>query len=242
MGKVVTVTSGKGGVGKSSICCHLGRALAQKGKSTVILELDCGLRGLDIMLGVSQSVYDLGDIIHNRCNIRDAITSVPGCRGLSLLCAPAQFERFPTKDEIQTICLALKKIYDYVLVDTSAGYGLMDVIPSVSDLILLTVTPDPICIRDGGLVAALLREKQASQIRLIINRVSKQTLKRKMVSDLDAVIDGVGVQLIGVIPEQREFWTCTAKGEPLSPSGLSGRVFNAIASRVDEAHTPLVLQ
>lgn len=242
MSKVISVTSGKGGVGKSSFSCLLGRALAAKGKATVILELDCGLRGLDIMLGVSDSVYDFNDILHGRCSIKDAVNYVPDCKNLSLINAPSQFERFPTKEEVSAICSALKTKYDFVIIDTTAGYGLTDALATVSDTILLLVTPDPICVRDAAIVAAVLRKNKAAELRLIINKVSKEALKKDMVPDLDAVIDGVGVHLLGVVKDQQDIWYSTAKGLPLSTGSLSERTFQAIAKRLTGEHTPLVVQ
>lgn len=241
MSSVVSVTSGKGGVGKSSFCCYLARALASQGKSTVVVELDCGLRGLDIMLGVSESVYDFGDLLSGRCELSDAVCPVPGTSNLFLIAAPSAFERFPTCDEVSFLCRRLKSKFDYIVIDTSAGYALTKIIPQVSDQVLLIVTPDPVCVRDASLVAGCLRQTGNQPLRLVINKVNRNTVKKELMPDLDAVIDRVGVQLLGVIPEHREILFGSAKGLPLEPGRLPAKVFRAIAARLDGEHVPLTV-
>lgn len=242
MSRVVSVASGKGGVGKSSFCCYLARALAQAGKSTVIVELDCGLRGLDIMLGVDGSVFDLGDYLSGRCEISDTVCPVPGANGLYLVSAPSAFERFPTVDEIASFCRRLKSRFDYIIIDTSAGYALTRVVPRVSDLVLLIVTPDPVCVRDAAVVADVVRRANDVPLRLVINKVSKTSVKKELVTSLDTVIDGVGVQLIGAVPEHREILIASAKGLPLEPNRLPARVFRAVAARLEGEQVPLLIR
>lgn len=242
MSRVVSVTSGKGGVGKSSFCCYLARALASQGKTTVVVELDCGLRGLDIMLGVTETVYDFGDVLSGRCAVSDAVCPVPDASNLFLIAAPSAFERFPTCEEVSTLCSRLKNKFDYIVIDTSAGYALTKIIPQVSDLVLLIVTPDPVCVRDAAVVANLLREAGNNSLRLVINKVTKNTVKKDMMPDLDAVIDRVGVQLLGVIPEHREIWVGSAKGQPLGAGKTPEKVFRAIARRLQGEFVPLVVQ
>lgn len=243
MGKVVSVASGKGGVGKSTFCCHLGRALAELGKSTVILEMDSGLRGLDIMLGVADSLYDFSDFVNNRCTLKDATLHVPNCPKLFLISAPVQYQHTLTPQQFYAICGALKSKYDYVLVDASAGYVLTNVMPRVSDLICVIVTADPLAVRDAEVFVDTIRQFEASApIRLIVNKISKETIKGRMVNDLDQVIDQVGVQLLGVLPESQEIWNNTSKGFPLKATGVPIKIFQAIANRIDGKHIPLVLR
>lgn len=233
MSKVIAVTSGKGGVGKSTFCTHFGRALAAKGKKTIIVEFDSGLRGLDIMLNVSDTVYDLGDVIEGRCSLRDAITLSDDTGKLFLLPAPAKFSGFLRADELEILCKALRSEFDQIVLDVPAGMAMAEGIAKVSDLILLLVTPDPICVRDVSFYAHTLKEelKAKAEIRLVINRAQRDTIKHQMIKNFDEIIDQVSAQLIGVLPELKEIYLKTASGQPLKAGSLEEKIFSAIADR-----------
>lgn len=240
-GQIVAITSGKGGVGKSTLCCYLGRALAHRGETTIILELDSGLRSQDIMLGVTNTVYDFGDVLAGHCSLKDAVHAVPDCDRLFLLSAPAFFERFPDKQEMAFVCRALRKRFDYILIDSSAGYGVTKALSSVADQVLLVATPDPVCVRDVALMAQTLRENGVGSIRLVINKLSHQALRKKLVKNLDQVIDQIGVQLIGVLSEQQAIFMGSAQGKPLPDGSFSSKLFDAIAGRMQGEQIPLLI-
>lgn len=233
MGETIAVVSGKGGVGKSTISCCLGRAFAQRGLKTVLVELDSGLRGVDIMLGLSNTVYDLDDLLQGRCQIEEAIQQVDDS-SLYAICAPVKLQRLPDQEDFMILCSALLTEFDLVLLDAAAGCMMADCIASVASLLLTVVTPDPICVRDAALLTELFRYDLHAEanMRLIINRVNPDLVKKGLIRDLDEVIDTTGVQLIGVLPEDVSLCEATAKGRDLEEKSLLHKVFAAIAGRI----------
>ena len=202
--KVIAITSGKGGVGKSTLTVSLGIAAASSGKRVLLIEMDVGLRGMDIMLGLNNVVYDLGDLLEGRCNISSAIVPSPNIPELYAIVAPVLMGQIVLQD-IQLLVEGLRAYFDLIFLDMPAGLGLgIRATCAVSDLALIISTPDPVCIRDGNQVVRELAARGFTSHRLIINRVNRRFIRRRVVQNLDEVIDGVGSQLIGVIPEDPE--------------------------------------
>ena len=199
------VASGKGGVGKSTVCAMLGKSLAKSGKKVLVVELDFGLRCLDIILGVSnRAVFDLSDVISGRCAPKDAVVRCDACENLYVTVAPND----PSFDfDNQQFSDFLKKLYgvfDYVFIDTPAGMGRpMEVAAALCDSALIVATPDLVCVRDGSKAADRLKALGVSDIRLIINRVNVSEPTKNSIYDFDSIIDIVSVQLIGVVPDDR---------------------------------------
>lgn len=244
MSKIIAITSGKGGTGKSSICSELGFALAKQGHRTLIIELDFGLRCLDIMLGVKDDItYDLGTVLRGECDIYKATTQVKLASNLSIVCAPEDPFAKVDADTISKICTEMRKYYEFVIVDTSAGTNesVFDVVEQ-SDLILINTTPDPICVRDARTMSDEFYKRGNKKQRLIINKVNPEILKEELVPDLDSIIDTVGVQLIGVIPDDDAVVISTGKGVPLPSSSPSFKAFDAISKRIKGEDIPLTLK
>jgi len=244
MSKIIAVTSGKGGTGKSSICSGLGYALAKQGHRTIIIELDFGLRCLDIMLGVKNDItYDLGSVLDGKCDIYKATTQVRMASNLSIVCAPedpfAQLEA----EQIKNICQEMRKYYEYIIVDTSAGISssVFDIVEQ-SDLILIVTTPDPICVRDGRTMSDEFYKRGNKKQRLIINKMNRVIFGEELVSDLDEIIDTVGVQLIGVIPDDDAVTIATGKGEPIPSKSEAFIAFDAISKRIKGEDIPLTVK
>lgn len=242
MGKALAVTSGKGGVGKSTFCCNIAKALVNQGKTVVLLELDFGLRGLDLMLGVSNTiVYDLGDLFQNRCTVNDII--VQAQQGLSLIAAPLRFGVDVQAKDLVFLISLLKEHYDYVLVDSPAGFGLaFEVITTAADQIFVITIPDLISVRDANNVVRELLERKFHNFRLIINRVNRKTLKKSGIDDLDYIINETGAQLMGVIPEDSDFARYIAQAKPIDPNSAVYKVFENVAQRVLGKYVPLLVQ
>lgn len=240
--QVAAIASGKGGVGKSTLAVGLGTAAALAGKQTLIMEFDAGLRGVDIMLGLSGIVYDLGDLLEGRCNISNAILESPAVPGLFVIAAPSSMTGRMEMEDIRLLVDGLRPHFDLILLDMPAGLGLsVRAVCAAADFALIVATPDPVCIRDGGKLVQSLTENGFENHRLIINRVSRTLLKRQIVRDLDDVIDGVGSQLIGVIPEDHETQLALAAGRPSEPRGDMRKVCSAIVKRMAGEYIPLIV-
>ena len=230
MARVLSVTSGKGGVGKSTLCVGLGMAYALLGKSVLM------------MLGISDRiVYDLGDLLEGRCNINKAIVESPWNPNLNVIVAPVTMESSIAMEDVQILVSGLRPHFDVIILDTPAGLGLSMRIAAASDLALVVTTPDSVCIRDGGKVVGALQKAHMSHHRLVINRVNSKLVKKQIVTDLDEVIDGVGSQLIGVLPDDQEMQLVTSKGLPLTADTRIVRICKAIALRIEGEYIPLLV-
>lgn len=244
MGNIITITSGKGGTGKTTICAGLSYAMALKEKKILLIELDLALRALDIMLGLDERVvYDLGDVLENNCDVLDAIVSSELYPNISLIASPVDISKKFDVDDIIKVCLDLKPSYDYIIIDTPAGVGVGCYIsPKIADLTLLVVTPDPICIRDARKMVNLMREYNYNNTRLIINRANRLVIKNKIIKNYDEIIDSVSVQLIGVIPEDKNIPLSTFRGQSFENNTNSFLIFQNIASRLMGDYIPLVVK
>ena len=242
--KLIAVTSGKGGTGKSSICYGIGYTLAKQGNRTLIIELDFGLRCLDIMFGMSGRVdYDLGDVLKGKRQILDAVATVPSASNLSILCAPKDPFMKVTAEQVVEICRNIRKYFDYIIIDTGAGINshVFDIVEQ-ANLILVVTTPDPICIRDATMMSDEFYKRGNKRQRLIINKVSPKDLKSGMINDLDEIIDAVGIQLVGVIPEDYALKEATGKGIALLPNSPALAAFDAISKRLMGDQIPLTIK
>lgn len=242
MAEIMLVASGKGGVGKSVTCAMLGVELAKRGKKVLVLEMDSGLRGMDIIFGVEDSVvFDLSDILLSRCPPIKAIMKCPYQEGLELIVAPFEHSFVPDKDDLTVLCKGLSKYYDYLIIDTPAGLGKnFDVALTVADKALLVVTPDLISVRDGKKISDVITASGVTNIRLVINKVDTRAVKTKGIRDLDDVIDKTGVQLIAVIPFEEKIIEYTSKGEALPISNAAYRAYRSLASRVEGEYVELL--
>ncbi|HAG14115.1 MAG TPA: septum site-determining protein MinD [Ruminococcus sp.] len=244
MSKTIAVTSGKGGTGKSSICAGLGYTLAKQGSRTLIIELDFGLRCIDIIFGMTGQIkYDLSDVLDGKVSAVDAVTRVPMASNLFVLCAPKNPFLQVTVEQIIDICQSVRKYYDYIIIDTGAGINnhVFDIVEQ-ANLILVVTTPDPICVRDAQMMSDEFYVRGNRRQRLIINKVSKKALGAQLVRDLDEIIDTIGVQLIGVIPEDYQLVISTGKGEPIPSTAPSLAAFDAISKRLRGENAPLTVK
>ena len=243
MSKIIAVTSGKGGTGKSTVCAGLGYTLAKQGHRTLIIELDFGLRCLDIMFGMENSIkYDLGDVLNGKKETLDAIAQVPMASNLNLLCAPKTLTPV-TAEQIVEICTSIKKYFEYIIIDTGAGINshVFDIVEQ-SNLIIIVSTPDPVCIRDASLMSDEFYNRGNKSQRLVINKVSKRVIGNELVLNLDEIIDKVGVQLIGVIPDDFKMTVATGKGNPIPSDSSALRAFDAISKRLGGEFVPLTVK
>lgn len=243
MSKIIAVTSGKGGTGKSTVCAGLGYTLAKQGHRTLIIELDFGLRCLDIMFGMEGTIqHDLGDVLSGKKKVLDAVSQVSMASNLSILCAPKTLTSV-SAEQIVDICRSIKKYFEYIIIDTGAGINshVFDIVEQ-ANLILVVTTPDPVCIRDASLMSDEFYNRGNKSQRLIINKASKRIIGSQLVSHLDEIIDKIGVQLIGVIPDDFKLTVSTGKGEPIPTDSEALKAFDAISKRLGGEFIPLTVK
>lgn len=242
MAKVIAVTSGKGGVGKSTLSTGIGYALALRGEKVLLIDGDAGLRCLDHMLGITDHLlFDISDIIAGNCQPHQAIYSSSWHPDLHLLSASHTYERDLTPGVLRQLTEFFSKYYDYILIDAPAGLGTgVRAAVSAADLTLVVATPDPISLRDATAVRQAFSETGKGEQRLLINRFFSRTFRKsKYFRTLDEVIDNCGIQLLGLLPEDRSLGTTVAKGLPLPPSSMLLRAFRRIAARLEGEHIPI---
>ena len=245
MSQIIAVTSGKGGAGKSFTSVGIATALSCLKKKVIILELDVGLRCIDVMLGIENKiVYDLGDVINENCNISDAIVKTNVNDYFDYIPAPTNIDtNFDFENALQCIRVLRRMNYDYIIIDTPAGVGLSLLsIRKLSDLAIIVTTPDLTCVRDGAKVASLLESYDFKNYKLIINKVQKQSFKNSPIHNLDDVMDGVGASLLGVIPLDAQFEKCMFNGIPLSSNDKILSIFTAIAKRIEGEYVSLIIE
>ncbi len=239
MGKVVAIASGKGGTGKSTVTAFLARALAEQGKSTLVVEADFGLRSLDLILGAEQTLYDCSDVLQERCRLSEAVVPV-GRMGLWLLPGGNDPDSLPDPQRWSRLLELCRRCYDYTFVDLPGGLGgLVRQSCAAADLTLAVVTPDIVSVRDCAQLSRVLLQLGVDRQKLIINRVPKKLTGR--IQDLDEVIDKTGIMLQGVVPYSEELSEAAAMGRPL-PGGKTKTVFASIAARLCGQKRPLCIR
>ena len=241
MGEVIVVTSGKGGTGKSTTCAALGVAIARRGKSALLIDTDCGLRCLDLLLGVSEKIlFDLGDVLMGNCEPLKSIYPVSGfANKLSVMPAPNSVDSYGLLNDLSRLVKGLSAYYDYVLIDSPAGLDIgFKATCAVADMVLVVVTPEPSSIRDGEKTAQHLFRDIECPVRLIINRFKRALLKNQAAKNIDAIIDKIGVQLIAVVPDDKSVSMTVAVGKPLPEKSPAGAAFSRLADRIQGANIP----
>lgn len=240
LAKIILVASGKGGAGKSTVSALLGEAFASKKHRALIIELDSGLRSLDVALGVTENiVFDLGDIIRGSCDIRDAVAPCPFCEGLSLIPAAAK-QILVSSDTINEISAAIGEEYEYIILDCPAGIGeALENAAGCADVGLVVATPDPSSVRGARSAGALLASLGVPERRLIIERCPKKAKNLAPIKNLDEIIDGAELRLIGVIWEDPMTRSAMDSGTSLSYESPNYQTFRDLSERICGKNIPL---
>ncbi len=242
MGAITVITSGKGGVGKSTVTTNLGLALVNRGKRVLLIDGDAGLGCLDHMLGVSeQQAFDIADVVAGRVDPIGAVYSSPLAEGLFLLPAPLSEDDIISPDIMKQLVTVLARYYDHVLIDSPAGVGggFLSAIASAQRALVVS-TPDPVCLRNANKTRVLLERIGLSQQRLVINRFSSYNFRTQgFYRDLDSVIDSAGIRLIAVIPEDTLLAAAASKAEPAPQKSAGAMAFSRLAARLEGEHVPL---
>lgn len=234
MAKIFSVASGKGGVGKSTVCCHLARSMAWHGEKTLIIEMGCGFRGLDVFLNIDQIVYDFGDVVEKRCDVFDAIHSVKDCELLNLLPASMNFETGSKKIDYNYIFDALQEEYDNIILDLPLKYDVLCDIKEFVDYCLMVVTPDPICVRNTSMFVNFIHDEFEKDIdmKLIVNKISRKAFRRGFIDNIDSIIDETQLQFLGGLPQSESIILANCNGSALKKRSLEYRIFDAIYERL----------
>lgn len=235
--RVVTITSGKGGVGKTTVTANLSVALAMRGQRVVAIDADIGLRNLDVMLGLeNRIVYDLVDVVEGRCRLRQALVRDKRLEDLFLLPAAQTRDKSAVRiEDMVRVCEELRGSFDFLLIDSPAGieHGFRTAL-APADEVLVVTNPEVAAVRDADRVIGLLEAEGKGPARLIINRLKPDLVRRGDMLDTAAVIELLAIDLIGIIPEDEAVITAANTGRPvaLSDNSLAGREFHNIARRL----------
>ena len=237
MGEVIVITSGKGGVGKTTTTANLGSALAMRGKKVVLLDTDIGLRNLDVVMGLeNRIVYDIVDVIEGKCKLRQALIKDKRFTDLFLLPAAQTRDKDAiNEDEMIRLTQRLKEEFDYIIVDCPAGFeqGFKNAI-SGADRAIVVTNAEISSIRDADRIIGLLEASNIRNPELIINRIRPDMVKRGEMMDVEDILDLLSIDLIGVVPEDENIITQTNKGEPAvaNKKAASGKAYIEIARRI----------
>jgi len=244
MGRSIVITSGKGGVGKTTATANIGTALAMLGRSVVVVDADIGLRNLDIVMGLDERVvYTSMDVIEGVCDLEQALIRDKRSENLKLLAASQRNDKTDVQPEqMKKLCDQLKETYDYVLIDSPAGieHGFKIAATSAEEGLIVT-TPEVAAIRDADRIIGLLQSMKLSPLHLIINRLAVGMVRKgNMMSQRD-ILDILSINLIGVVPRDKSIIISTNRGSPLalSTNSHAGRAFKRIAQRINGKEVPI---
>lgn len=243
-GQCIAVVSGKGGTGKTSFTAGVGSALAQSGLRVLCVDCDVALRNLDLALGLTdRALMDFTDVAQGRCSLDAAAVEHPDIGGLFLLTAPARNRGIPvTEEQMAAMLDAARERFDYCLLDAPAGLdGGFQLATCGADRAVVVATADASSLRDAQHTVMELHRFPNGRLHLAVNRVRKKML-RSMHATIDDAIDGAGLPLIGVIPEDDALALRLNKGVPLPPDGRQGAAaaYRNIAERLQGRRVPLL--
>lgn len=218
MGKVIVITSGKGGVGKTTATANLGAALAAQDKKVALVDTDIGLRNLDVVLGLeNRIVYDLVDVVEGTCRLKQALIRDKRYNSLYVLpAAQTRDKTAVTPKQMKEVIKELKKAFDYVLVDCPAGIeqGFKNAISGAEHAVVVAV-PEVSSIRDADRIIGLLAANGIDEPELLINRIKMDMVKRGDMLTVSDATDILGIDLVGIIPEDEAIVVSSNRGEPV---------------------------
>jgi len=244
-GKVIVVTSGKGGVGKTTTVANLGCGLTIRGRRVVMIDADIGLRNLDVVLGLeNRIVFDLVDVAEKRCRLRQAMIKDKRFEGLFLLPAAQTREKDAVSPEqMQVICHDLKEEFDYVLIDCPAGIeqGFKNAVAGADEAIIVT-TPEVSAVRDADRIVGLLQARDLTDPWLVVNRIRPDMIRKGDMMDIDDVNDILALELLGIIPDDETIIVSTNRGEPVvtDRGSRAGEAYRNIAGRLEGENIPFM--
>jgi septum site-determining protein MinD len=247
MSRIIVITSGKGGVGKTTCTANLGMALAQRGRKVAVIDADFGLRNLDLLLGLeNRIVYTAVEVLAGECRLDQALVKDKRQPNLALL--PAAQNRTKdavTPDQMRKLVAALAQSYDYVLIDSPAGIemGFQNAIAPAKEAIIVT-TPEISAVRDADRVVGLLEANDVRRMHLVVNRLRPAMVEQDMMMSVKDVQEILSIPLLGVVPDDEKVIVSTNRGEPLvlvkENQSLAGIALNNIVRRLEGERVPLL--
>ncbi|MFZ7119377.1 MAG: septum site-determining protein MinD [Eubacteriaceae bacterium] len=245
MGEVYVVTSGKGGVGKTTTTANLGSALAMMNNRVVVIDADIGLRNLDVVMGLeNRIVYNIVDVVEGRCRFNQALIKDRRFEELYLLPAAQTNNKTDiTPENMKDLCDLLKQEYDYILIDCPAGIerGFENAIAGADKSIVVTI-PEVSAVRDADKIIGLLNSSGLNNSKLIINRLRMDLVKRGEMLSVDDMLDILSIELLGIIPDNKDIVITTNRGEPviMNSKSITGQAYRNIAGRMMGEDVPYI--
>jgi len=243
--KIITITSGKGGVGKTTATANISVALAMRGQRVVAIDADIGLRNLDVVMGLeNRIVYDLVDVVEGRCRLRQAMVRDKRLPELYLLPAAQTRDKTAVQPEqMIQVSKELRPDFDFILVDSPAGIeqGFRNAIAPADEAVIVT-TPEVSAVRDADRIIGLIEAAEKERMQLVINRLRPDMVRREDMLSIDDVLDVLAIDLLGVVPEDEQIIVATNKGRPVALENHSraGQAFNNVARRLMGEEVPLM--
>lgn len=218
MGKVILVSSGKGGTGKTMFSVNLGAVLAQREKRVILIDLDMGLRNMDIYLGMENKVvYNIMDVVSGICRIKKAMIKVDGFDTLYFMAAsPRRDDRDITPLHMEVLCSKLRRYFDYIIIDCPAGIDdMLDVALRPADQVVIVTEPEAASLRDADVTERYIRENGVTNTVFIINKVRVELMKAGFVPDLATILNMFKNPVVGMIQDDDNIHISTNKGIPI---------------------------
>lgn len=237
VGTAIVITSGKGGVGKTTTSANIGTGLAILGKSVVVVDADIGLRNLDVVMGLeNRIVYDIVDVVEKNCRLKQGLIRDKRYEKLYLLPAAQTKDKSAIKPEqMMELVNELKKEFDYIIIDSPAGIeqGFQNSIAG-ADIAVIVTTPEISAVRDADRVIGILEAKGLHNPKLIINRIRPEMVKRGDMMNIDDIIDILAINLLGIVPDDEAIVISTNKGEPvvIEDKSMASKAYRNITKRI----------
>lgn len=244
-GKTIVITSGKGGVGKTTSSANIGTALAMQGNKVCLIDADIGLRNLDVVMGLeNRIVYDIVDVVESNCRLEQAMIRDKRYDGLYLLpAAQTRDKTSVTPFQMKELIEKLKEDMDFIVVDSPAGIeqGFKNAIAGADRAIIVT-TPEISAVRDADRIIGLLEAEGLRDPEVIINRIRADMVERGDMMGIEDMIEILAIDLIGIVPEDEGIVVSTNKGEPiaLNDNAKAGQAYRNIARRIMGEDLPMM--
>ncbi|MCZ8513351.1 septum site-determining protein MinD [Paenibacillus filicis] len=246
MGEAIVITSGKGGVGKTTTSANIGTALALQGKKVVMVDTDIGLRNLDVVMGLeNRIIYDLIDVAEGRCRLAQALVKDKRFDELYMLPAAQTKDKHAiSPDAVRQIVTELKREFDFVIIDCPAGIeqGFKNAVAGADKAIVVT-TPENAAVRDADRIIGLLeKEPQIDSPKLVINRIRPMMVKKGEMLDIDEICSVLAIDLLGIVPDDEYVIKAANIGEPtvMNPNSRAAIAYRNIARRMLGDSVPLM--